>query len=218
MRGSNSMARSLADEIELSIDTWCERHIESQPRVAEASPPPGPSSRVTPGRPSTSTPVATPAPQSGSEEPGEARSGVAPPSPAVPPTQPAGGTPLGGTPLPPSLQRAARTPHVSHVPPRPFVFARAPPPRAPPPPPRFGYRGGGQSSEMANLLESAALAHAARLMAQQRVAGSARAGLPPRPPPRPTPGLPPQLPAGVPPRLPPRLAPGLGPDSPFVFL
>ena len=71
---------------------------------------------------------------------------------------------------------------------------------------------------MANQLESAALAHAARLMAQQRVAGSARAGLPPRPPPRPTPGLPPQLPAGLPPRLPPRLAPGLGPDSPFVFL
>jgi hypothetical protein len=84
MRGSNSIARSLADEIELSIDEWCESHVGSQPHVSEASPspPPGPSSHVTPGRPSTSTPVATPvgarqhfgrssaAPsQSGSEEP-----------------------------------------------------------------------------------------------------------------------------------------------------
>ena len=84
MRGSNSIARSLADEIELTIDAWCESHVGSQPHVSEAppSPPPGPSSHVTPGRPSTSTPVATPvgarqhfgrssaAPsQSGSEEP-----------------------------------------------------------------------------------------------------------------------------------------------------
>ena len=38
MRGSNSIARSLADEIELSIDEWCESHVGSQPHVAEASP------------------------------------------------------------------------------------------------------------------------------------------------------------------------------------
>ena len=40
LRGSNSMARSLADAIELSICAWCESHVESQPHVAEASRPP----------------------------------------------------------------------------------------------------------------------------------------------------------------------------------
>ena len=148
----------------------------------------------------TSAAVVVPAPTS--HDPVNHRAGVAT-------NRPVGPAPYPGD---------ERTPPLFHASPRPLFFARAPPPRAPPPPPRpFGYRGGGQATEMANQLESAALAHAARLMAQQRVAGSARAGLPPRPPPRPTPGLPPQLPAGLPPRLPPRLAPGLGLDSPFVF-